>query len=74
MSFWNHKAVVAGLLAGLAVSAPALARDESSVVDPVEMTEAEAIIAIMFPPDKRDEMMHDLMTDLSQAATRCLNI
>ncbi len=74
MFVWGRKAVVAGLLAALVASAPAMAREDSEVIDPVELAEAQAIIAIMFPPDKRENMMHDLMTELLSQITQSIQM
>lgn len=53
------------LAAALLIPASLAAREAEEVLDPAEMTEARAIIDVMFPPDKRDEMMHSLMTELT---------
>lgn len=71
---WSRKAVIAGLLAALAVAAPALAREDSEVIDPIELIEAQAVIAIMFPPEKREDMMHDLMSEMSSQFSASLQL
>ncbi|MXO71711.1 hypothetical protein [Alteraurantiacibacter buctensis] len=58
------------MAAGLALAAlpafamAATARDASASLDPQEMAEARAIIDVMFPPEKREEMMQDMMAEM----------
>lgn len=58
-------AVAPLLAATLVAPASAATRQADEVLDPAELTEAREIIDIMFPPEKRDEMMHDLMTEMT---------
>lgn len=65
MFHWSRVAIIAGVFSAAVASTHAFAREDSEAIDASELTEAQAIIAIMFRADKRDAMMHDLMTEMA---------